>query len=1532
MVLPPDNSEKENKSFYETALRTFYPNLYLYLNRKTKDELARTGAGIGTAIPREGIELSRMVGEYTPNRSDVRDLETGKITLEEFKEKESERKLERLKSIEKQEDYIESLYKVLVGADNVTRVQRGDYSVAEIAQPETATGKLTRGVGEIAAGIALGNKLTGVKKAGTFTEKVLRRTAGAEVGVQLSIDPYNDMKLFPELIGGMIKEDDGSLGAIKEYLEADPQTKSQLQNRMDLLADGLLFQTGFWFGGKLVKGGWEAGKKINHEAQEIFRNQFRDKLDVIASKGQGAINRFLEKIKTTSDADSKEVALWHRKQDIKDGKVVDMGDIEALEPSRFTKWLSDINLQFSTSPTLRRLENYRLKLFSTRGGKSRKLNERFLKTENLKEQWSDKILNLSTNLEDKLDDIVRLVGTNKEDLLRKVNRVLYEQFATPTIVGPKKGVSLGRSQEEAFERALKTLPKELQEPVRQARQLQDRISKLMVESDILTDAQKKIYQDNYGYYVRRSYKLFEDPNYVPTPTALKDAKEFLGNQFRKQDADAGRTIKSSEFDTYEKEIAGRVDAMIETLLERGTTTNQFFADLNKFDIVRKSILQGRKDIPAPIKNLFGEVSNPIEKLIHSTTKVTKLYEDTKFYNDAYEMGSNLYFRESPIGIFNKEIPAGYGNLSGKYTNPEMLQYFSNYKTFGQQILESSGPGGYIYRTSLLLKGLSQAAKTVFSHATHFVNILGGKWMSLANGVNTFNPRQSLEIIKLLRARTRNDVEAQKFHEELSGRGILNKGVIARDLMGLANDIGKVKEGFVVGKIDWMFKKIPVPYWSLKNKRWETTSPARISEKIKDTYVAEDDFFKINMYLEEEKMLTKLNNALPDGHSLKRTSEEIKDEAALMVRDTLPNYDLVPEWLQNLRRNPFFGKFFSFMSESVRISVGTLNRGFKEIRKGKELISEGSEEAGNILKNRGIKRLAAFTTVAGAGSYGIQETTKAATGFTSDLIDAGKDFLADYMQNTDVIVAQGPDGNPMIADLGRLDPYQFPKQPVQILVNKLINDDRITDEGALEEIFNTIVTEMTSPFLGFSMIQEDVAAYFGNGRGLGTKKLLTNPFDRREQFDDSGDYFKNITNPDNINILLSNMLYDLVPASFTKTTDWIDEIGKERTEFDQDIYQNLNFLRFLTGIGFEPLNQEYIQNVYEFKANDFSKKKSYRRGRLFRAIGEELDKKYFIEQYLKQNQDYYAEFSKFHKTTKSAEKFNLDVISAQKNGGLAKRDRMAMNFSDDFSPLGLSDGLKESLLERAVTYEDYIDVITDINMLDLELSNLPVLFNPEHYKIQKEQIDDLREFLREQRVTGGLIEGPEVPFTKPNPADRVDPFTGRPYQNEIERIALSGGGPISRLIEFAGQALGVGSKEQRQNEKEAAALINRAVDAKLIPDRERVPTDNYGFVAGKTGDTFNAANHALLSYKYGDTFVRRTGLQGKEILQAIQGRPKDSALDALNNKYGMELRNRVKTQEEAEEDIMNALASTYSTLQKGERLKPGKNLYLNFEDI
>ena len=48
--------------------------------------------------------------------------------------------------------------------------------------------------------------------------------------------------------------------------------------------------------------------------------------------------------------------------------------------------------------------------------------------------------------------------------------------------------------------------------------------------ETLTKAQEKIYKEQLEFYGRRSYKLYEDPNYIPSSDVRKEAFEFLSKQ------------------------------------------------------------------------------------------------------------------------------------------------------------------------------------------------------------------------------------------------------------------------------------------------------------------------------------------------------------------------------------------------------------------------------------------------------------------------------------------------------------------------------------------------------------------------------------------------------------------------------------------------------------------------------------------------------------------------------------------------------------------------------------------------------------------------------------------------------------------------------------------------------------------------------------------------------------------------------------------------------------------------------------------
>ena len=49
---------------------------------------------------------------------------------------------------------------------------------------------------------------------------------------------------------------------------------------------------------------------------------------------------------------------------------------------------------------------------------------------------------------------------------------------------------------------------------------------------------------------------------------------------------------------------------------------------------------------------MGEIDDPTQRFIHSTVKLANYVEDVKFFNDSFEEGAGIYFRETSEGPFS----------------------------------------------------------------------------------------------------------------------------------------------------------------------------------------------------------------------------------------------------------------------------------------------------------------------------------------------------------------------------------------------------------------------------------------------------------------------------------------------------------------------------------------------------------------------------------------------------------------------------------------------------------------------------------------------------------------------------------------------------------------------------------------------------------------------------------------------------------------------------------------------------------------
>ena len=1033
-----------------------------------------------------------------------------------------------------------------------------------------------------------------------------------------------------------------------------------------------------------------------------------------------------------------------------------------------------------------------------------------------------------------------------------------------------------------------------------------------------------------------------------------------------------------------------------------------FANFGKsfdvFDKLHSGLIQERVNIPPAIKAYLGEIESPTEKLLISMKKISKFVSDSDFHNKAWKDGKNIYFfnDHKQIPGFSQQIPklAGddviqpYGDLSGKYTSPNLARYYTT--KYEQGLLLETGSksipaaiGKDIWRSLLFLKSQSQKSKTVRRVNTHIKNVFGGAQISGANGFSMLNPKgiqKSFQAIKGQLSKN-TDLENQKYIEKLAGFGILNKNAIVNDLKNLANEASQIK-----------YNPLSRPANYLKN----TTAGKKLlkfDEKAQDWYIAEDDFFKINMFETEQIHLNKFNKALPNNVKFdKYKYVDVEQESANITRNGLPNYDLVPENIKALRAVPFIGRFFSFLSESMRLGITIPNQAFKELALARTLSKEGATKASNIMLKRGIDRAAGYSTFAIGGGYAAANIANYAAGVGYDTINNIRPFLPKWMQNDTLVYSVDEDGTPMIYNVAPWDAFDFPRKPFQTAIHIAANRDLTEQEQ--NQFWVDFFVETLSPFFGESLTQEAINAYV-LGRGKDSQgRLLKNPYNPRERFDDTGDtWLENITNGENIKILAMNLVEALEPGTITDFRRFSKTWGKEQTEFDQDIYPKQALARFLTGFGGMPFNDEYVENMYSFKVSNFRKKQSKRRSEIYLAIKDNSTPEIFIKQWLKANRKYYEDYEELHNLTEAAENLDISTFKVLKDAGVSRIDRISfMGKSRYFNPLSITEEMRLRILESDGLRNNYFDILKEINRQTLILKRLPVLVPVKEQLPKDKEVDKIFEETaeRKRKFDGGEIDLKQnpVPNVVPEPSERINPYTGEPYEAEMERLGFKDGllvsigvAPVSekqisklkkslkkRQAKANGgfldrQQYGRGDKVLQgikytlsdillgADKRDIDDLDQRTIDAlinnidKIENEKERTAAlkdiDRYEAgtpIPNLSSPFFNSLRHAKLSYEYGDKLLARPALIAKERAQSrgiaykgafktelTEAESRAEKIDALNNVASFSIKDEYPDLDE--EGFNQEFLNRFnkSSITPREDLQPGVDFYLRESD-
>ena len=1237
--------------------------------------------------------------------------------------------------------------------------------------------------------------------------------ARGEVATQFAFVDDPEFAIVASELAKHVGDDDNKFADLINYLDVDDDSP-EAARRLSLLLDGVVL------GGVL---------SVGIGATKLTATSISSMMNKIKGEGPEAINKF------------KDIIGVARKS-TEANKVV--------KPKPTVNLITDWNAAIFKNNKIGRTVNeaqkgiqkfwYNLKssngMFTPETYKAIKMSEYSNKG------WSKRAADLHARL------VVTMKKASKEKSFKDKNvGELFELYMTKGTKNNKKVT-------------LNSLPVIIREDAKQARKDIDTLSNLLLQSKYVPDELKKEINENMGKYLRKTYEAFENPNYTPTRGVVDAARTELAAGLKVADNNAGKVLKENEFYDQQADLQIKKWLDKDTLGEFSNMENHINSVFGAKDA--KVLFKQRKNLMPSLEKLLAgkgsvdittQVFRTIETLAHQTNKY-------KLYDDLAEQGKNVWhFADDVVAPDIRMLQGtiegtGFGALNGVKTTKEIAELFSK--------MEKSSPkgiGSKLYSSLILLpKGLGQSFATVYNGTTHVRNTIGGGIILARNGHNPFGEEtvKSLNILdnylgvsKTLTRGERNKALSDLYTEYLE-MGLINQNVKVGDFKSLINETIPLESTSINGAAGSIFSKLG-RYTSKTNKF------------ITDTYVAEDDLWRIVAYNKELNSLVKANTL----ESSKKSLNVLKQEAVDIVRDTMPTYDLISPALQGLKRLPI-GNFFSFHAEMFRNNYHTTLRAMKEIGSGNAVTTE-----------RGMTRLAGQISTTYVGSKGMTDLTKYYFGISDEEEQAIRDLdIAPWGQNSALSFDRDINGNIEVTDLT----YTDPSAPVTDVARAFLNE--VLEQRNPAEIQDKILAgtyeatkQFLKPFLSPAIVPESSLALLFAGRDYETGEYL------------DGFNIQEGMSIGNLEVISKHIATNLIPREIKDDYSIIYGKKADKIKEGELSLPNELFAKF-TGQRTTVLDSNRLEKDFMYKVYDLNTEIELAQNNLKTYLKADVPAETLLAELEEGWKAYYPKFVKGKLAFEAAHTLGVSgkTINERINYSLTKlnsKDRLDFgSFNNSFIPVKLSDKQLSRFLKNGnFDKMSKVEFIREYEELYSYYSHLPIIRQDEYNWANPDLVKEYKrtypepKYKRDKKFKGGEVD---VPFTKDEPEDRVDSFTGLPYSDQMVRLGLQEGGLAQDILSFIAQARGY---------EDPLFLKKYADDVKWQESRGAGPTtvqNNNGpargsyQVEGSEGSSRNETilNRAMKFYeKYPDA------PKSKEIEYALSQRGKDLDFSTLSEK-------------------------------------------------
>jgi len=602
----------------------------------------------------------------------------------------------------------------------------------------------------------------------------------------------------------------------------------------------------------------------------------------------------------------------------------------------------------------------------------------------------------------------------------------------------------------------------------------------------------------------RSVVTFEED----TEQAGKIAKE-LEQKGAKQPT-SEQDVKRDEI--FEQQLERLVDQKINDLLSDKTTAQSF---INTYVGTgqKRGILQQRKEVPEPIRKLYGEISDPVANYITTMSKMGSLLSSANFLQSVYENGIGRYLftkndtnRTDDMVRISAANNENYGPIDGLYTYPELAKGL--FPKNSQQFMFNNKLSD-IYLKYFM--AYPRAAKTVLSLSTQMINFLSNINFALINGhapISIMNGTMDMDSYKkslkaiIATLTNKSDEELGKTIEIYYDLGIIDQSVDVRELRDM------LKES--TNEEDLLQRFTQEPTYKKQAGNALTRPLKKLFKVASKAYRVGDDFWKIMGYEQESKTLAKV---LFDKDINDLTDSELKqvqEEAGEMVKNQYPNYSRIPKIGKILKASPIIGNFISFQLESYRTAYNVafgkqgfaslINRGNKagkDTPKGKRLRKEGFRKLANMLgyiamrdgafyalaKFSGGKLLGGILPMLGIGGFDDDEPRddeQQTLGGLTVKEQAIRDFVYNWQKNSKLIVYQASDGKLKFLDATTFDPFQ--------MIDRLVNGFMQSKSGL--DIIQGTFMENLQTFASLDFVIDAAIKSYESYKRKGSQNLFT----------------------------------------------------------------------------------------------------------------------------------------------------------------------------------------------------------------------------------------------------------------------------------------------------------------------------------------------------------------------------------------------------------------------------------------------------------